>query len=454
MSEIKDKVAKIIGGDRVLWMLIVILSLASIIIIYSSTASLAYSSNDGKTTDYLIKQILFVFGGLVVTYLVHLIDYRKYYENAVVIYGFSMILMMLTFCIGIELNGEKRWLGITGLFTFMPSDFVKIGLTTYLAYNLSKRQKFIDKMRLLPIFHDFKRNKIRNQRIFYSNTLPILGPIAFSAVLVMLTNLSTAIIICLSSLIILIIGRVRWSEIFKLTYITFGLMLGLILILYVSGFDRATTWVNRVESFFLPEEIPENVYELGVTDYQKFQAKVAVASGWLTGKGPGNSTQRSSLPHPYSDYAYAFIIEEYGIAGAIIFLACYLGIFYRTIKIFGRCKKTFPALMVLGLGSAITLQAMLHMGVSVGALPVTGQTLPIISRGGSSLFFTSAMFGIILSISREFNRQIATEESENSRKLVEQEWGQIVVEENTELAEKEENSEEMQLIRLMEKKNE
>lgn len=198
-------------------------------------------------------------------------------------------------------------------------------------------------------------------------------------------------------------------------------------LLKVSGVGRVDTWISRIENFVMDDENSDGK-TLSAEQYQVHQAKIAVASGWLAGRGPGNSTQRSNLPHPYSDYAYAFIIEEYGVLGALFLLGCYLWIFYRAIVIFRKCDTAFPSLLVLGLSLMITLQALLHMGVSVDAAPVTGQTLPLISLGGSSLLFTCMSLGMILGVSRQQNRIEQLKLLEEKRKLIVEEWEHVVVE--------------------------
>lgn len=433
------KYGKLFGGDKSLWSILVILAVASILVIYSSTASMAYKVMDGDTSHYLIRQIRFVLVGFLFTYIFHLFDYQFYLRIYKPLFAVTILIMSLTFFGGVNYNDASRWLRIpfTG-FTFQPSDILKITLMIVLASQLAKRQKIIDRIPLLPSFHpgSWKRNSQRNMDILFNTTLPVLGPIALVCFLVLFSNFSTSAIIFIASLVVLIIGRVRWKEIARLLLITVVALVFSLLVFKMLGVGRVDTWVNRITSFAGITPKDETTADADKNDgadvFQVEQAKIAIASGWLLGKGPGKSTQRTNLPHPYSDYAYAFIIEEYGIAAAVFILWCYLWIFYRAIVIFRKCPKVFPSLMVLGLSLMITMQALVNMAVATDLLPVTGQTLPLISLGGSSLVFTSISLGMILGVSRQLQEQEEARQLETNRKHVE-EWGHIVFEqpENT-----------------------
>ena len=277
---------------------------------------------------------------------------------------------------------------------------MRVTLVLILAQRLAQRQKDIAKMELLPRLSYIiggNKNFAKFKTIILNNTIPILGPVIISCGLIFPSNLSTSSITFMSCLIMLYLGRVQIRELLRL--------LGLALIFVIFSFSimkaldvgRVDTWLNRITSF-----IPfYSVDGEGGDELQKEQARIAVSTGGLFGKGPGQSTQRANLPHSYSDFAYAFIVEEYGLIGALICLGLYLWLFYRAILIFTRCGTAFPSLLVLGLSLMIVLQAFVNMAVSVGLGPVTGQTLPIISLGGSSLFFTSLALGMIMGVSRQ-----------------------------------------------------
>ncbi|MFI3314448.1 MAG: FtsW/RodA/SpoVE family cell cycle protein [Rikenellaceae bacterium] len=428
--DLKNKFEKTVGGDLAIWIVIIFLLLFSTAVVYSSTGSLAYARNGGRNIDYLISQGGIAVLGLAVVYLTHLLGTKFYTRKfTTVFYWFAILLTVLTFFVGVEINGEKRWLRIPlTSSTFQPSDVLKIALVMLLSKQLSSIQKRIKKVRLLPFFVDLitHKNIEYNKYIFNNFTLKIIAPIALSCVLVVITNLSTAIIIYLACLGIFILGRIRIVEIFRFMGVTIVAFALLFAILKVTG-GRAETWENRINSFISPVEVTDSS-TLSQDDYQKHQAKIAIASGWIMGKGPGGSTQRSNLPHPYSDYAFAFIVEEYGIVAAIFLLVCYLTIFYRTIRIFNRCYHSFLGFVVLGLGLIITIQVMFHVGISVAIFPVSGQPLPLISKGGSSMIFTCIMLGIIQGISRQINIQQKQQKINDNLKLIgEDGWDQIIL---------------------------
>lgn len=429
----KIKITDFFGGDSSLWMVILLLCVASILVVYSSTASMAYKELDGDTSHYLRRQIQFVLTGLTVTFFVHRFSYQTYFKWAKYIFYISLIPLCLTFFFGETYNETARWIRIPyTTFTFQPSDVVKITLVMILAQQLAIRQHMISKIPVLPSlnYSRWQTAPERNSKILFKVTIPLLFPVFITAVMIMITNLSTAIIVGVTSVIVLIIGRVRMKEIWRLVMLVVVCFLLIATSLKMAGVGRVDTWISRLENFFVDTKETDNSKEISADQFQKHQAKIAVAAGWLGGVGPGHSTQRSNLPHPYSDYAYAFIIEEYGLFGALIILGCYIWIFYRSIVIFHKCETAFPALLVLGLGLMTTIQAMLHMIVSVDAGPVTGQTLPIISLGGSSLITTCASLGIILGISRQQNEKSKYRALGEQRKLVLEEWDQVEMDES------------------------
>lgn len=203
----------------------------------------------------------------------------------------------------------------------------------------------------------------------------------------------------------LYMGRVRVRELWRLVALVVVAMVLAVSFMYVFDIGRSHTWVNRLGIGSLIGETEQIAEQSDDDNLQQEQARIAIASGGLLGKGPGNSTQRSNLPHSYSDFAYAFIVEEYGFVGAMGILFLYLCIFFRGIVTFRRCGTAFPSLLVLGLCLMITFQAICNMLVSVCIFPVTGQTLPLISLGGSSIVFTCVALGLILGISRQVKEQ-------------------------------------------------
>lgn len=411
MARKKRKLA-LFKGDRSLWIIIAVLCVISILVVYSATVSMAYRQAGGDTTYYVLRQARFILGGFFTIIVVHWIDYRFYARYARTLFNISVILVLLAYFVGVSLNDAARWIRIPiiGL-TFQPSDVLKISLIMVLASQLGARQGVIDRIPMMPALSSsaWRRNPQKNMDIFYKTTRPLIMPIVIAALVVMPSNLSTAIIIVVVAGVMLIVGRVRRGEIIRLMWVA---LLSLVVIvggMKLLGVGRADTWINRVESFISPVIDSNHEQKSAEDEFQKQQARIAIASGGVIGKGPGNSTQRSQLPHPYSDFAYAFIVEEYGIVGGVVVMILYLWIFYRAGVIMRRSKRPSPSLLVLGLSLMITMQAFVNIAVSVGLIPVTGQSLPIISLGGSSVFFTCIAFGMILGVSRESDEAFASE---------------------------------------------
>lgn len=434
----KDKIA--FKGDKILWYIIIMLMIASVMVVYSSTGRLAYSEKGGNTLFYLLKQLFLIGGCFAVMFIVQSIHYRYFYKYAGVLLVISVILLGYAAFGGTNLNGAGRWIPLpfVGL-TFQPSELAKIAIVMYTAKILADAQ-----------------TETCCEDIALQRFLLFVGP---AILVIFLDNFSTSALISLVCLILFMVARMRW----KLLAITFGTAVAGVVLVVALGFmvpqvrewGRVGTMVGRINDFVNGGEDEDNY------SYQSVQARIAVARGGLMGNGPGNSTQRNFLPHPYSDFIYAIIIEEYGLGGGIFIMLLYAVVLFR-VGVIGRKSMKgehynargfpdiFPALLATGLGLTIILQAMVNMGVCVGALPVTGQTLPLISLGGTSLLFTSASFGIILSIAHSFSPEgLAEEEARmkareerafGNRKTEEpEEWEEEVVDEldNGELPQKE-----------------
>jgi len=395
------------AGDRALWIIVAFLAVFSLLVIYSATASLAWKKFGGDTSHFLMNQILFLILAFMAIYIVHRGTYQLYYHLTPLVYVISLLMMAATFFMGVARNDAARWLMIPGLhLTVQPSDFLRITTVMILARQLAMRQAKIEKMKLLPRFFSWGGRRTKeNKDILLSNTIPLLLPVALSCGMIFVSNFSTAAITFITCLVMLFIGRVRMRELVRLTAVVAVVMVVAVAIMYATGAGRSQTWVNRVKDFVPGGARTETVAGAAAGErdpLQVEQAKIAIATGGLLwGKGPGNSTQRANLPHSYSDFAYAFIVEEYGAGIATLVLLLYLWIFFRSIHIFRQCGTAFPALLVLGLGLMIVLQAVINMMVSVHLMPVTGQTLPLISLGGSSLVFTAVALGMMLAVSRQ-----------------------------------------------------
>lgn len=398
---------RLFAGDRVLWIIIITLAIASLLVVYSSTASMAYRRAGGDTSHYFWAQLRFIVLGFAVMIVASRIDYQKYMRFAPLLFTVALGFMLLTFFIGVNLNSASRWIRIPFIgVTFQPSDFLRIAIIAVLARQLAKRQRVIDKIPLLPAltFSGWRNNPKKNMDIITGTTLPILGPIVIGCAAIFFSNFSTAAITFFTCWIMLYIGRVRTKELMKLIMIVIVTMVLAVTLMSVFNVGRARTWTNRLKDFAGIENTQVDTRSEG-DDMQKEQAQIAISSGGIFGKGPGNSTQRSNLPHAYSDFAYAFIVEEYGALGATLILFLYLCIFFRGITTFKKCGTALPSLLVLGLSLMITLQALVNMLVSVGIFPVTGQTLPLVSLGGSSVIFTCLALGMILGVSRQMKEE-------------------------------------------------
>ena len=369
----KAFIEKHIGGDRVIWAVLILLSLISIIVVYSATGSLAYKKYQGNTFSLLFQQVTFSILGLVTVFFVHKFSYRLFMRLAPWAYLLGLGALGATLVMGVTLNAGSRWLVIGGI-SIQPSEFAKIALMMLLARELAI----------------FQRGESDEKSAF----LKMLTYIVVMVALIFPENFSTAAMVFAVSMALMFIGRISLSYIFAT--IGAGLVF-VILILFLSTYipqlHRVSTWKARLERFVTGEKGGEG-------NYQFEQAKIAVVTGGVTGKGPGNSTQRNFLPHPYSDFVFAIIVEEYGIFGAIFTIMLYLILAFRMGKIVKDCDTAFPALLVAGITILFLVQSFINMGVSVGLLPVTGQTLPLISKGGTSVIFTSVGFGAILSVSR------------------------------------------------------
>lgn len=408
-------------GDKPLWIIVTALFLVSLLVVYSATAAMAYREVDGNTSYYLFRQARFIMVGFFVIIVVHWIDYKYYARYAKALFQLSVVLVMLAYIIGVSLNDAARWIKVPGLgFTFQPSELLKVTLIVVIAQQLGMRQTHIARIPILPALTPggWGRNPQKNFDIWYKTTRPLVLPIVVATLVVLPSNFSTAAIIWTTCMVMLMIGRVRQRELNKLMFV--ALASGIVIVggMYLAGVGRAETWVNRIVHFVQPTELVADGKQIGPDGYQAEQAEIAISSGGLVGKGPGNSTQRSQLPHPYSDFAYAFIIEEYGVLGGIVVFVLYLWIFYRAGLVVRRCNRPSQGLMVLGLSLIITMQACVNMAVSVGLMPVTGQSLPLISMGGSSVFFTCVAMGMILGVSRESEREQMELELQQRREAI------------------------------------
>jgi len=380
-------------GDKVIWTAVFLLAIVSLLVVYSSTGLLAYKMYKGNTEIYLFKQFAFIVVGLAIIYFAHQVNYTLYSRVAKILFLLSIPLLLYTLFFGVKLNEGSRWIRLPIInMTFQTSDLAKLALFMYLSRLLSKKQ---------DVIKDFR-----------TGFLPVITPVAIICLLIAPANLSTALLIAATSLMLLFIGRVSAKHLLltiAVALIPVLILIGAAMIRHSSNgsvaekpraeghsglFVRVDTWISRVETFIY------GGVDNGDNNYQTNQAKIAIAKGGILGQGPGNSQQRNFLPHPYSDFIYAIIIEEYGLVGGIFIMLIYLVFLLRSIRIFRRCPFAFGAFLALGLSFTLVIQALANMAVNVNLFPVTGVTLPLVSMGGSSFLFTCLAIGIILSVAR------------------------------------------------------
>ncbi len=377
-------------GDRVIWGIVVILTLVSLLVVYSSTGSLAYKYSK-STESYLFKQFAFIILGVLVIYFAHRVNYTIYSRVAKLLFVVSIPLLIYTYFFGTRLNEGSRWITLPVInMTFQTSDMAKLALFMYLSRQLSRKQNVIK---------DFKKG-----------FLPVIIPVAVICLLIAPANLSTAMLIAGTSFMLMFIGRVSTKHIL-LTIGIAALPVLILLSVAVKFYDKSTgktkelpgvfsvgripTWVGRIQTFMYSKKEDDNEKL-----YQVDQAKIAIASGGWLGRGPGNSNARNFLPHSYSDFIFAIILEEYGLVGGAFMVFIYLLFLYRCIRLYRKCPFAFGAFLALALSFMLVIQAIANMGVNVNVFPNTGVTLPLVSMGGSSFLFTCLSIGIILSVAR------------------------------------------------------
>lgn len=378
-------------GDKYIWGLVIVLSLISILVVYSATGSLAYKMYRGNTSVYLFKQVIFTLVGMLVIFGLHRVNYTVFSRITTIFFILSIPLLIYTLFFGASINEGSRWIKLPIInLTIQSSDVAKLALFMYISKVLSKKQEVIK---------DFKKG-----------FLPVIIPVFIICALIMPANLSNALLTGATSLLLMFIGRIS----FKHILLTIGVALIPVVIIVsvamathaskstqgqpvvaekMKSYGRFGTWVNRVQDFMYAKE--------SEVPYQVQQAKIAIANGGIFfGLGPGNSRQRNFLPQAYNDFIYAIIIEEYGLIGGAFILFIYLVFLFRCIRIFRKCPYAFGAFLALGLSFTLIIQAIANMAVNVNIVPVTGVTLPLVSMGGSSFIFTCCAIGLILSVAR------------------------------------------------------
>ena len=415
-------VNKIFKGDKVIWIVTLVLGIISLIVVYSATSALAVSKYSGSTGTVLMKHLGMLVFGFIVMFAASKVNYKHYAKAAWLLLIPCLALLLYTLAFGRNINDASRSISVGG-FSFQPSEMAKIILITYLARQL--------------VMMDIAKYNIKDFLIKLA--LPILA----TAGLIFSENLSTALILVFVCMVVLFIGRVKVVHLLALVGLcVVGMGLYLVFDIVKTNIDnkhrrqkaqealvisaktgefkekqnRIQTWSNRLKSM---GEDKGEINRFDDKHMQRTYADIAVASGSVFGKGPGKSEQRNFLPHPYSDFIYAIIIEEYGIVGGIIVLLLYVILFTRVIRIVGKRPLSFGSLMAFGLGFLIIVQAMVNMGVSIGLLPVTGQPLPFVSMGGTSLMATGLILGMILSVTRSMDAEEDMSEEQEIQAIIE-----------------------------------
>jgi len=356
-------------GDKTIWVVVCALSLFSIMVVYSAA---------GWTdlTSHIVKLAI----GLITMYIVHLIPFKYFSKIGQVGYFTSLVLLIMVLVIGVSVNGAARWVNVAGL-QFQPSDIAKLTVILFMARQIS-----------------INRDDLGRIKQFF---LYVFTPLLIVCALILPNNFSTSALVFVNGLVLMFVGKIKLNfivKIFSIAFLAAGLIYGLAKFMPELGtkiLPRSVTWVSRIDSYFI-----DNGTEIMDKDYQQTQALVAIQNGSLFGVGPGKSTQRSILPYSESDFIFAIILEEYGLLGGAIALLLYMILFFRAIRIYFKTDSIFGGLIVVGLMFSLVFQALINMLVSVGIMPVTGQTLPLISMGGTSLVFTFIAIGIVLSVSR------------------------------------------------------
>ncbi|QMU66276.1 MAG: cell division protein FtsW [Flavobacteriaceae bacterium] len=371
---------KHIKGDRTIWAIVAVLAIFSFMPIYSASINLVYVVGSGSTLGYLIKHIVLLMIGVLISYLIHKIPYRYFSGGSVIMLPVVFILLIYTLLQGTTIGGvyASRWIRIPFIgIGFQTSTLAGVVLMTYVARYLAK-------------------NKGKTI-IFRQSLWQLWLPVGLIFILILPANFSTTTIIFCMIIVVSFIGG------YPLKYIAYILgagTIGLLLFMLVAKAfpdampDRLQTWENRIENFFKPE---------GAENYQVEKAKIAIATGGIFGKGPGKSIQKNFLPQSSSDFIYAIIVEEYGLLGALLIAFVYFLLLFRILITVKKANTIFGSLLVIGLGLPIVFQACINMAVASNILPVTGQTLPLISSGGTSIWMTCVALGMILSVSASKN---------------------------------------------------
>ncbi len=380
---------KVLRGDKVIWFIFIALCVISVLEIFSATSTIVYRQQNHWGP--VLRHSIFLLMGLGGVVFLQLIPIR-YFSLLILGVPFSIVLLIATIYLGEDVNGAQRWLGI-GAFTIQPSEFAKISLIGFVAFFLS-------------------RMKPENEKLIFK---VLIITIATTCAFILTENLSTACLLFAVCFLMMFIGQVNIKKLGTIVLIGFAALL--ILFLSLSFMpksvlpDRFATWKARIERHSAGDdyEVAEDgtiKYQITDENYQISHAKIAIANGGIAGL-PGSGVERDFLPQAYSDFIFAIILEEMGLIGGLFVLFLYLVLLIRAGLLASKCEKKFPRYLILGCALMLGLQAFINMGVAVDLIPVTGQPLPLVSRGGTSTILTCVYFGIILSCSSKVNNMEA-----------------------------------------------
>ncbi len=397
-----DLIKNLFKGDKVIWIIYFVLCMISIIEVFSASSTLTYKSGDHWRP--ITMHIVLLTVGTIIVLIVHNIPCKRFRLFAGLL-PFSWFALVFVLIKGALTNGAKRWIDF-GFFQFQPSEVAKMCTLISVAYILSKTQE----------------EESANPKAFRQ----ILIVTGITIMLIISENLSTALLLASSVFLLMFVGRIPWKQMLKLTAVGIGvLVVAFATIKFIPtsaweavGLDRMSTWQNRINDHLKKEDVPAAKFDIN-NDAQVAHANIAIASSNIIGKGPGNSVQRDFLSQAFSDFIYAIIIEEMGLIGGAIVVILYLLLLIRIAKIARNCDKSYYVFLIMGFAILISLQAMFNMLVAVGIIPVTGQPLPLISKGGTSTLVNCVYIGIILSISRHVNEMKKKEQEEEAQKQLE-----------------------------------
>jgi len=382
-----------IKGDRAIWAVVALLALFSFLPVYSASSNLAYLYGDGNTIKFLLKHFAHLLLGFAILYGVHKIPYHYFKGLSVIALPVVVVLLLMTIAQGTTVEGANasRWIRVPFVgVTFQTSTLAAVVLLSYVARYLAR---------------------IKDKQVTFKETLlPLWVPVFLVLALILPANFSTTTIVFAMVVMLVFVGGYPWK--YLIIILGAGLLLLSLFVLTAKAFpgvfpNRVDTWISRVENFSDNEDTE--------ADYQIERAKIAIASGGVTGLGPGKSIQKNFLPQSSSDFIYAIIVEEFGLLGALFLMLLYLLLLFRLVIVAYKATSVFGKLLVIGVGLPIVFQAMINMSVAVELFPVTGQTLPLISSGGTSIWMTCLALGMVLSVSAK--REVVKRENDEEHPL-------------------------------------